>query len=106
MNYRNIIQLGKHRLMCGDSTDINDVRLLLDGNKADMIFIDPPYGINYKGCRYDLRKKRQIKINDDYAKLNIAKLLDNTFLFTNQIQMYIFVYHPLDRRYIWIIWIV
>ncbi len=77
-----IQQLGKHRLMCGDSSNINDMSLLMGNIKADMIFIDPPYGINYEGCRYDLRKKKQIKIDDDYNNLNIPKLLDNTFLFT------------------------
>ena len=41
-----IWQLGRHRLMCGDSTDKATVELLMDGNKADMVFTDPPYGIN------------------------------------------------------------
>lgn len=35
--------LGKHRLMCGDSTSIDDVEKLMDGAKADMVFTDPPY---------------------------------------------------------------
>lgn len=37
--------LGKHRLMCGDSTAITDVERLMDGKKADMVFTDPPYNI-------------------------------------------------------------
>ena len=41
-----IYQLGNHRLMCGDSTSIDDVEKLMDGNKADMVFTDPPYGMN------------------------------------------------------------
>ena len=44
-------QLGKHRLLCGDSTKKENIELLLDGNKADMVFTDPPYGINEKGDR-------------------------------------------------------
>ena len=40
-----IYQLGNHRLMCGDSTSIDDVAKLMDGNKADMVFTDPPYGM-------------------------------------------------------------
>lgn len=40
-------QLGKHRLMCGDSTKIEDVEKLMNGQKADMVFTDPPYGVNY-----------------------------------------------------------
>ena len=41
-----IYQLGSHRLMCGDSTNADDVVKLMNGNKADMIFTDPPYGMN------------------------------------------------------------
>ena len=39
-------QLGRHRLMCGDSTIIDDVEKLMDGNKAILCLQDPPYGIN------------------------------------------------------------
>lgn len=41
-----IYQLGNHRLMCGDSTSEEDVEKLMNGNKADMVFTDPPYGMN------------------------------------------------------------
>ena len=41
-----IYQLGNHRLMCGDSTKEEDVAKLMNGVKADMVFTDPPYGIN------------------------------------------------------------
>ncbi len=37
--------LGNHRLMCGDSTSIDAVEKLMDGQKADMVFTDPPYGM-------------------------------------------------------------
>lgn len=40
-----IYQLGQHRLMCGDSTDAGAWALLMDGEKADMVFTDPPYGV-------------------------------------------------------------
>jgi len=40
---------GKHRVMCGDSTKAEDVERLMDGVKADMVFTDPPYGVNVKG---------------------------------------------------------
>lgn len=58
-----IWQLGRHRLMCGDSTDKATVELLMNGNKADLLLTDPPYGINAdkgvsgfgntKGNKYD-----------------------------------------------------
>jgi DNA modification methylase len=38
--------LGDHRLLCGDATKKEDVEVLMDGNKADMVFTDPPYGMN------------------------------------------------------------
>ena len=41
-----IYQLGNHRLMCGDSTSVDDINKLLDNNKIDMIYTDPPYGMN------------------------------------------------------------
>ena len=43
--------LGRHRLMCGDSTSIDAVEKLMDGQKADMVFTDPPYGMSYGGGR-------------------------------------------------------
>ena len=50
-----IYQLGNHRLMCGDSTSIDAVEKLMDGQKADMVFTDPPYGVDYKGINNDDR---------------------------------------------------
>jgi DNA modification methylase len=47
--------LGNHRLMCGDSTSIDAVEVLMDGQKADMVFTDPPYGVDYKGINNDSR---------------------------------------------------
>jgi len=47
--------LGNHRLMCGDSTSIDAVEKLMDGQKADMVFTDPPYGVDYQGIHNDSR---------------------------------------------------
>jgi DNA modification methylase len=43
-----IYQLGDHRLMCGDSTDPDDVMMLMQGKLADLIVTDPPYNVNYE----------------------------------------------------------
>ena len=54
---------GKHRVMCGDSTMIDDVDKLMDGEKADMVFTDPPYGMNldadYSGLNWGDRKGKK-----------------------------------------------
>lgn len=60
--------MGKHRLMCGDSTSIDAVDRLMDGQKADMVFTDPPYNIDYQGV-----KDRREKIKND-------KMSDSDFL--------------------------
>lgn len=44
-----IYQLGRHRLMCGDSTSLEAVDKLMDGNKVDMVFTDPPYNVAFNG---------------------------------------------------------
>ena len=42
-------ELGDHRLLCGDSTDATEVKKLIGKNKAELVFTDPPYGVNVKG---------------------------------------------------------
>lgn len=55
---------GQHRIMCGDSTDPDDVDVLMEGNLADMIFTDPPYGVSYKGTNNPNGREWQIIKND------------------------------------------
>ena len=60
--------LGKHRVMCGDSTSVDAVEKLIAGEKIEMVFTDPPYNINYQ----DMKKEHE-KIKND-------KMDDNSFL--------------------------
>lgn len=57
-------QLGNHRLLCGDSTKSEDVERLMNGEKADMVFTDPPYGVDYQGGHFhsgdvNIKRKRE-----------------------------------------------
>lgn len=56
--------LGRHRLMCGDSTSIDAVEKLMDGKKADMVFTDPPYNIDYQGVKDKREKIKNDKMSD------------------------------------------
>ena len=61
--------LGDHRLLCGDSTNPQHVERLMDGKKADMVFTDPPYGVNYEGGHFhsgdvNIKRKREKLAND------------------------------------------
>ena len=55
-----VYQLGPHRLMCGDATNLNHVETLMDGKLAYMVFTDPPYNIDYEG-----KTKKRLKIQND-----------------------------------------
>jgi DNA modification methylase len=57
--------LGRHRLMCGDSTSIDAVEKLMGGQKADMVFTDPPYNIDYQGVKDKRDKIKNDKMSDE-----------------------------------------
>ena len=61
-----LYQLGQHRLLCGDSTAKDAVDKLMDGQKVDMVFTDPPYNINYGNIKHPKFKVRSIE-NDDMS---------------------------------------
>lgn len=63
-----LFQLGSHRLLCGDATKKEDVERLMDGQKADMVFTDPPYGVDYEG-----KTKDSLKIENDKDTATFSK---------------------------------
>ena len=67
--------LGNHRLMCGDSTSIDAVDKLMDGQKADMVFTDPPYGVSYQSNMRTKSDKFDVIENDDVF-LDVAPVIE------------------------------
>jgi len=79
-----LFEIGPHRLMCGDSTDSDAVAKLMGGEKADMVFTDPPYNLQQRG-----QVKRTNKIKDkrqDFGTWDIGfnplDVIPNIVLFT------------------------
>jgi DNA modification methylase len=58
--YGDIIEIGEHRLFCGDSTNPEHIDKLMNGRKADLVLTDPPYGIGYE---YDKHKDNDTDVN-------------------------------------------
>ena len=85
--------LGEHRVMCGDSTKVDDVEKLMKGSKADMVFTDPPYGmfletdyskikgseksIGFKGNKRGNKYDKIIGDNEDFTPLLISTIFDS-----------------------------
>lgn len=59
--------LGEHRLLCGDSTKAESFERVMGGAKADMVFTDPPYNVNYFNIKHEKFKQREIK-NDNMSR--------------------------------------
>lgn len=60
-------QLGRHRLMCGDSTIVDNVKKLVGGDQVDLLLTDPPYGVDYVGkTKEALKIKNDAKSDDEF----------------------------------------
>ncbi len=85
-----VYQLGRHRLMCGDATKMEDVEKLMGGKKADMVFTDPPYGVEYVSRVDKDRRKPWGNIeNDDLKDEALREFLYDSLVTFKSIPMYV-----------------
>ena len=107
--------LGRHRLMCGDSTREEDIEVLIARNKVDMIFTDPPYGMNldtdYSGMKSEIfkggigGKKYEQGIVDEFTPEMISVIMGlnvkETFIWGAD---YFAEYIPNRNEGSWVVW--
>jgi DNA modification methylase/ParB-like chromosome segregation protein Spo0J len=97
-----IWQIGKHRLMCGDSTDADAVARLMQGEKAGLMNTDPPYGVSYNNAERPnpgVAKPRVAKprvANDDLSGETLKVFLTSVFIVAKE--------RALDTNAAWYIW--
>lgn len=71
-----VYQLGRHRLMCGDSTNPEMVKKLLGGVQCDLLLTDPPYGIDYQGRTESKMKIKNDSLDDDSFITFLTNMLE------------------------------
>ena len=89
-----IYQLGNHRIMCGDSTRVEDVEKLMDGKKADLVVTDPPYNTGMDGEGKNEKARLSHMFNDKIENWEefISDFLTNYFTYTKgECAFYIFI---------------
>jgi hypothetical protein len=96
-------QLGKHRLLCGDSTKKSNVGHLMGQERADMVFTDPPYGVNFKYNNYDdnITKAEHRDFCEKWLNIikNISDFIVITVGFDNE-----YIFYDLDRKFKQMVW--
>ena len=103
-----LFEIGEHRLLCGDSTDSDAVAKLMDGQKADMVFTDPPYGMSLNTNYQDIHKGASTGKNFDKI-INDDKEFDPSCIFVLDAKEYFlwgadYYKHFLPKGGSWHIW--
>lgn len=71
--------LGQHRLICGDSTSLSDVRELMDGQLCDLVITDPPYNMNYQGAGNSTNRDQKKIMNDHMSDAKFEQFLEDVY---------------------------
>jgi DNA modification methylase len=103
-----LFEIGEHRLLCGDSTDSDAVAKLMNGQKADMVFTDPPYGMSLNTNYQDIHKGASTGKNFDKI-INDDKEFDPSCIFVLDAKEYFlwgadYYKHFLPKGGSWHIW--
>jgi DNA modification methylase len=103
-----LIEIGHHRLLCGDSTSSDDLEKLMNGQKADMVFTDPPYGMSLNTNYQDIHKGASTGKNFDKI-INDDKEFDPSCIFVLDAKEYFlwgadYYKHFLPKGGSWHIW--
>ena len=105
-----LFEIGQHRLLCGDSTDSDQVAKLMNGEKADMAFTDPPYGISHSGKGIkgatkendfgEILNDGDVQVAIDFFNLCQLEYFDSTMIFWGA------NYYPsiMPNGFGWLIW--
>ncbi len=104
-----LFEIGEHRLLCGDSTDSDAVAKLMDGQKADMVFTDPPYGVDVVGGNGNIGGSTKNAKAGNYSKvIGDDKPYDPNHLFLFDCFMFIwganYFIDKLPSRGQWVVW--
>lgn len=84
--------LGKHRLMCGDSAQKEDVMRLMNNQDADMLLTDPPYNVDYVGKTSEALKIKNDNMSDNQFYEFLKKVFENMYSVTKE-GASIYVFH-------------
>lgn len=87
-----LYELGGHRVLCGDSTSIDDVERLMNGNKADMVFTDPPYNVDAtsRSKKRGIDKIKNDNMEDDEFQTFCSNFMTSFVSFSKEGSAYYF----------------